>query len=249
MTSPGKSPKSDRKSPTVLTVQPSSPRFPPTSTPTAGAQRKIGIAVDLSDESAYAVRWAVQNYLRSGDAVVLLHVRPTSVLYGADWGAIDLSPQWDPENEESQRKLEDDFDVFTNAKANDISEPLVEAEIPFKIHIVKDHDMKERLCLEVERLGLSALIMGSRGFGAAAKRSGKGRLGSVSDYCVHHCVCPVVVVRFSDEKEDGEDEKHGENGAKFPSDSDKLHTVAEVEGEGEDKEEHYHDASDKQQQG
>ncbi|XP_010547129.1 PREDICTED: universal stress protein PHOS32-like [Tarenaya hassleriana] len=248
MNSPGLSPKSDRKSPTVLTVQPSSPRFTPVSTPTAGAQRKIGIAVDLSDESAYAVRWAVQNYLRSGDAVVLLHVRPTSVLYGADWGAIDLSPQWDPENEESQRKVEDDFDVFTNAKANDMAGPLVEAEIPFKIHIVKDHDMKERLCLEVERLGLSTLIMGSRGFGAVAKRSGKGRLGSVSDYCVHHCVCPVVVVRFSYDNGGGEDEKRGGNGAKFPSDSVKLHTVAEAEGEGEDKEYH-HDASDKQQQG
>lgn len=58
--------------------------------------------------------------------------------------------------------------------------------------------MKERLCLEVERLGLSAVIMGSRGVGAA-KRGNDGRLGSVSDYCVHHCVCPVVVVRFPDD--------------------------------------------------
>ncbi|KAL9268735.1 Cysteine-rich receptor-like protein [Drosera capensis] len=56
----------------------------------------------------------------------------------------------------------------------------------FRVHIVKDHDMKERLCLEIERLGLSAVIMGSLGFGATGKRSGKGRLGSVSDYCV----CP-----------------------------------------------------------
>ncbi|CAH2038267.1 unnamed protein product [Thlaspi arvense] len=50
MTSPGKSPRSDRKSPTVVTVQPSSPRFP-IGTPTAGAQRKIGIA-DGEDEKA-----------------------------------------------------------------------------------------------------------------------------------------------------------------------------------------------------
>ncbi|KAJ0698822.1 putative universal stress protein PHOS32/34 [Helianthus annuus] len=76
---------------------------------------------------------------------------------------------------------------------------MVDAHIPYKIHIVKDHDMKERLCLEVERLGLSAVIMGSRGFGAV-KRGSDGRLGSVSDYCVRHCVCPVVVVRY-DEKE------------------------------------------------
>lgn len=60
--------------------------------------------------------------------------------------------------------------------------------------------MKERLCLEVERLGLSAVIMGSRGFGAV-RRGSDGKLGSVSDYCVHHCVCPVVVVRYPDDKD------------------------------------------------
>ena len=64
--------------------------------------------------------------------------------------------------------------------------------------------MRERLCLEIERLGLSAVIMGSRGFGAEKKKKGSdGRLGSVSDYCVHHCVCPVVVVRFPDDHRDG----------------------------------------------
>ncbi|KAM3204039.1 universal stress protein PHOS32 [Capsicum annuum] len=192
-----------------IKIKCSSPRFPPpittagaaAETPTAGAQRKIGIAVDLSDESAFAVKWSVHNYLRSGDVVVLLHVRPTSVLYGADWGSVDLSIV-DTVNVESQRKLEDDFDAFTTAKSSDLAKPLDEARIPYKIHIVKDHDMKERLCLEVERLGLSAVIMGSRGFGAK-KRGSDGRLGSVSDYCVRHCVCPVVVVRYDDEKDGG----------------------------------------------
>ncbi|XP_038972362.1 universal stress protein PHOS32-like isoform X1 [Phoenix dactylifera] len=188
-------------------IQPSSPRFffSAAAAASPGSHRRIAIAVDLSNESAYAVRWAVQNYLRPGDAVILLHVRPTSVLYGADWGSIDLSVSAaaaasaeEPDSEESQQKLEDDFDTFTTTKAQDLAQPLVEAQIPFKIHIVKDHDMKERLCLEVERLGLSAVIMGSRGFGAS-KRSSKSRLGSVSDYCVHHCVCPVVVVRYPDD--------------------------------------------------
>ncbi|EOX99250.1 Adenine nucleotide alpha hydrolases-like superfamily protein isoform 4 [Theobroma cacao] len=197
-----------------LRIQPTSPRVPSNATPTAGSQRRIAIAVDLSDESAYAVRWAVQNYLRPGDAVILLHVRPTSVLYGADWGSIQLqiTPNATTNHEnataitsghpdgESQQKLENDFDIFTTTKANTLAQPLVDAQIPFKIHIVKDHDMKERLCLEVERLGLSAVIMGSRGFGAA-RRTSKGRLGSVSDYCVHHCICPVVVVRFPEEEE------------------------------------------------
>lgn len=79
--------------------------------------------------------------------------------------------------------------------------------MPFKIHVVKDRDMKERLCLEVERLRLSVMIMGSRGYGA--KNRGiiisKGKLGSVSDYCVKHCICPVVVVRYPQEADDNGD--------------------------------------------
>ncbi|KAJ6796633.1 universal stress protein PHOS32-like [Iris pallida] len=206
------------------------------SSSSAGSHRRIAIAVDLSDESAHAVRWAVQNYLRPGDAVILLHVRPTSVLYGADWGSIDLSLNPSPNDEESQQKLEDDFDAFTSTKAHDLSQPLVDAQIPFKIHIVKDHDMKERLCLEVERLGLSAVIMGSRGFGAS-RRSSKGRLGSVSDYCVHHCVCPVVVVRYPDDgSPEAVEEKAAAEGVVKEKEAE-LHPVLE---------EDHHDAGDEQ---
>ncbi|XLS85361.1 hypothetical protein HN51_035527 [Arachis hypogaea] len=220
---------SDPQLPQIKIHHPTSPRHHPSSavstatpTPTAGARRKIGVAVDLSDESAYAVRWAVQQYIRPGDAVILLHVSPTNVLFGADWGSIDLAINTDPalddegitttasindssgggSGDHNKRKLEDDFDAFTATKAADLAKPLREAQIPFKIHIVKDHDMKERLCLEVERLGLSAVIMGSRGFGAV-RRGSDGRLGSVSDYCVHHCICPVVVVRYPEDKDGG----------------------------------------------
>ncbi|CAH8317917.1 unnamed protein product [Eruca vesicaria subsp. sativa] len=35
----------------------------------------------------------------------------------------------------------------------------------------------------------------------AKKRGSDGKLGSVSDYCVHHCVCPVVVVRYPDDRD------------------------------------------------
>lgn len=162
---------------------------------TSGAVRKMAIAVDLSDESAYAVKWAVDHYLRPGDAVALLHVRPTSVLYGADWGSESADS-----DEATQKKKEDDFDAFTNSKAAHLARPLIDAQIPYTIHIVKDRDMKERLCLEIERLGFDAVIMGSRGLGATKKES-KGRpLGSVSDYCLQHCICPVVVVRSPDKK-------------------------------------------------
>ena len=130
---------------------------------------------------------------------MLLHVQPTSVLYGADWGPLPLKAPQDPP---SLQPSQEDFDAFTSSKVADLAKPLKESGFPYKIHIVKDHDMRERLCLEIERLGLSAVIMGSRGFGAEKKKKGSdGRLGSVSDYCVHHCVCPVVVVRFPDDRD------------------------------------------------
>ncbi|KAL5198486.1 hypothetical protein ABZP36_001998 [Zizania latifolia] len=230
--------------PTPASLQPESPGFfftaAAAAAPLGSSHRRIAIAVDLSDESAYAVRWAVANYLRPGDAVILLHVRPTSVLYGADWGSVDLSlpanpnpsepPSAEDDAEAAARKMEDDFDAFTASKADDLAKPLKDAGIPYKIHIVKDHDMKERLCLEVERLGLSAVIMGSKGFGAA-RRTSKGRLGSVSDYCVHHCVCPVVVVRFPDDGVSGGDS------SEFAVGEEVLHPVPEEDAE-------YHDATE-----
>ncbi|KAL4359742.1 hypothetical protein AHAS_Ahas08G0107800 [Arachis hypogaea] len=232
----------DRPVPTL------SPRSPFAASASA-SHRKIAIAVDLSDESAYAVQWAVQNYLRPGDAVILLHVRPTSVLYGADWGSVDCGggEESSESAESEQKKREEDFDNFTATKASDLAEPLVEAKIPFKIHIVKDHDMKERLCLEVERLGLSAVIMGSRGFGASKRASKGGRLGSVSDYCVHHCVCPVVVVRYPDEKDGGNGGFGGAGSAqgKVVDEGEVLHPVPEEEHEVEE----YHDAQDEHHKG
>ncbi|KAM1557469.1 hypothetical protein ACFX10_040894 [Malus domestica] len=40
------------------------------------------LAVDLSDDSAFAIKWAIQNYLCPSDVVIFLHVRPTNGLYG-----------------------------------------------------------------------------------------------------------------------------------------------------------------------
>ncbi|KAI4319831.1 hypothetical protein MLD38_033384 [Melastoma candidum] len=70
-------------------------------------------------------------------------------------------------------------------RAREIGRALQEAGLEYRVRIVKDKEMKERVCLEVERLGLCGLVMGR----------GRRKLGSVSGYCIKHCVCPVVVVR------------------------------------------------------
>ena len=93
-------------------------------------------------------------------------------------------------DEESQRKLEDDFDSFTSTKATNLPQPLVDAHIPFKIHIVKDHDMKEHLCLEVKRLGLSVVIMGVKDLGL---QGGTQRAGLVASATTVFTTASVIL--------------------------------------------------------
>lgn len=82
----------------------------------------------------------------------------------------------DDATEESQQKLEDDFNAFTTIKAQDLAQPLVDANIPFKIHIVKDHDMKERLCLEVGKIIKFSWIANWNGKFISAKWFGRSHI-------------------------------------------------------------------------
>jgi hypothetical protein len=86
------------------------------------------------------------------------HVRPTCILYGADW--------WPPDqilasDKESQQNMEEDFDVLTAAKSTDIAKSHLEVNIPYNPYRVKEHDMKEQICLEVVCLVVNAIIIDS----------------------------------------------------------------------------------------
>ncbi|CAI5946086.1 unnamed protein product [Closterium sp. NIES-65] len=56
---------------------------------------------------------------------------------------------------------------------------------------VIEGEPRESICDAVEQLGVQLLVIGSHGYGTVKRAF----LGSVSDYCVHHAACPVVVVR------------------------------------------------------
>ncbi|XP_058773808.1 universal stress protein PHOS32-like [Vicia villosa] len=159
---------------------PNSPSTPPS---TATAPRKIGIAVNLSDEGAYTIIWAVKHYLRQGDTVVLLHVCTTTHDH--------TTTTANNHHIDEMKKIKNYFHMYTISRVNDFAEPLRQAQIPYNVHIVMDREIKERLCSEICGINLSALIIGSR--------------GSVGDYCELYCVCPVVVARYSDGKDVEED--------------------------------------------
>ncbi|CAI5480390.1 unnamed protein product [Closterium sp. Yama58-4] len=74
---------------------------------------------------------------------------------------------------------------------SNLSQQLDQAKVQYDIVAVQDADPRERICNEVERMKAHTLIMGSRGLSTVKRLV----LGSVSDYCVNHATCPVIVVR------------------------------------------------------
>ena len=57
--------------------------------------------------------------------------------------------------------------------------------------VIEIGDARDGILDVVEKMKADFLVIGSRGMGVL-KRS---FLGSTSDYCIHHCVCPVIVIK------------------------------------------------------
>uniref|UniRef100_A0A0D6QSJ0 UspA domain-containing protein n=1 Tax=Araucaria cunninghamii TaxID=56994 RepID=A0A0D6QSJ0_ARACU len=145
--------------------------------------RKIVIAVDEGDESIFALKWAVENLMVSHtpDQVYLLHVQPTLNLYPAPGFYVT------PEMMESLRKSQEKNSMDILQRAKSLCE---EKQVHVKtVNLIGD--ARDIICQAVEKMGAEMLVMGSHGYGALKRAF----LGSVSDYCVHHAKCPVLIVK------------------------------------------------------
>ncbi|CAI5479827.1 unnamed protein product [Closterium sp. Yama58-4] len=146
--------------------------------------RKILVAVDPSDESTYALKWALENVIQAEDKVHLLHAQPYPKVYAGPAGPGFYVP---PEVVETMKKQEEAVSRQVLRAAKAMCEQFkVSAEAD-----VIEGEPRESICDAVEQLGVQLLVIGSHGYGTVKRAF----LGSVSDYCVHHAACPVVVVR------------------------------------------------------
>ncbi|CAI7751299.1 unnamed protein product [Closterium sp. NIES-54] len=154
--------------------------------------RKILVAVDPSDESSYALKWALENVIQAEDKVHLLHAQPYPKVYAgpagpARFGAAGAGFYVPPEVVETMKKQEEAVSRQVLRAAKAMCEQFkVSAEAD-----VIEGEPRESICDAVEQLGVQLLVIGSHGYGTVKRAF----LGSVSDYCVHHAACPVVVVR------------------------------------------------------
>ncbi|GKB93424.1 universal stress protein A-like protein [Tanacetum coccineum] len=142
-------------------------------------KNKVMVAIDDSEFGEYALIWALKMFGSTFvDSELLIYTARTPVdisyLYASSWGTADLIKKL----KESENKAA--LDLLKKAKTT-CSEYGITAE-----GIAEIGDPKVAICNAVEKLNVQLLIVGSQG---------RGALTSVSNYCVNHAKCPVLVVK------------------------------------------------------
>jgi nucleotide-binding universal stress UspA family protein len=139
---------------------------------------RIVAGIDGSESSASALRWAIRQAGLTGaavDAVIAWHY-PDMASSGIAVGAVEPTYGFFRENAE---KIAADAISSTVDPASDV---------PVSARVAQGHAAQVLLDASA---GASLLVVGSRGHGGFAE----ALLGSVSQHCVQHALCPVVVVR------------------------------------------------------
>lgn len=135
---------------------------------------RIVVGVDGSLPSKAALAWAIRQAKLTGavvEAVIAWH-RPTSYGYPVT--------------------VPDDTD-YRQLAAKVAADAIAEVAGPVEIRS-KVVEGNAAAALLAASAGAELLVVGSRGHGGFVE----ALLGSVSQHCVHHATCPVVIIRDSD---------------------------------------------------
>lgn len=138
-----------------------------------GQTELIVIGVDGSPSSRDALRWAVRQAHATGADVRAVAAWEVPTAFGRD--SADDATDW---SAEARKTVENAL-----KEAND-----TEPSVTVTPSVVRGN---AGTILVEESRDAALLVVGSRGHGTAIGML----LGSVSEYCVHHAACPVVVVR------------------------------------------------------
>jgi len=142
---------------------------------TTATQRRIVVGVDGSAASLAALRWAVRQAELTGAPLEIVSTWEWPVSYSG-WETLD-PPDYDPADE-ARRQLDKAVSaVLTPRDAIEVRQSVIEGHAaPVLEALSKTADL---------------VVVGSHGHGELAGML----LGSVSEHCVTHCHCPVVVLR------------------------------------------------------
>ncbi|XP_074311710.1 universal stress protein A-like protein [Silene latifolia] len=155
----------------------------------AGKVRKIMVAMDESEESMFALSWCLKNIIvthpSSEYQLVILHAkRPVLVYHGFDTSALLFSH----DALSSLDRRDTDMAHWLLQKAEKLCK---EYEVKMERRI-EDGDPRDVICEMVNVIMPDLLVMGSHGYGLISRAI----MGSVSNHCVQHASCPVLVVKM-----------------------------------------------------
>ena len=136
--------------------------------------RRIVVGVDGSPSSMAALRWAILQAELTGCAVEAVTAWRLPSSYG-------FAPVTDRATD-----FEGDARKILADALNEVSS--VEPDVVIRSSVVEGHPAE--VLVRAAR-GADLLVVGSRGHGGFTEAV----LGSVSQYCVHHAPCPVLVIR------------------------------------------------------
>ncbi|KAI9313422.1 hypothetical protein BX666DRAFT_1817847, partial [Dichotomocladium elegans] len=141
--------------------------------------RVVCISID-SNSAKYVIDWALANFIRpETDLIVLVHVRVLDMPMAP---YVDAAGYMDDVAEERRNESHDLLKMHASQ--------LWEKKIACKA-VSMIGDPKAEIIRKAEEVHANALIMGSRNLGTIKRTL----LGSVSDHCVHHAPCTVIIAK------------------------------------------------------
>lgn len=152
----------------------------------------VVVAVDGSEESMNALRWALDSLrFRPDGALVVLHVQPApSIAAGLNPGPIPFGGPSGVEVPAFTQAIEAHQRRITEAILEHALKICKDKNVEVKTEVVVG-DPKEKICEVTAELKADLLVMGCRAIGPVKRMF----LGSVSNYCINSVGCPVVVIK------------------------------------------------------
>ncbi|ESR43217.1 hypothetical protein CICLE_v10012833mg [Citrus x clementina] len=149
---------------------------------------KVMVAIDESAESVNALKWALDNLYGivgftpeaggGGGILTIVHVQQPFQRF--------VLPALSTSSESVRKSQEENSAALLSRALQMCKDKMVKAE-----SLVLEGDPKDMICQSAEQMHIDLLVVGSRGLGKIKRAF----LGSVSDYCAHHAVCPIIIVK------------------------------------------------------